>query len=267
MGTKTSIAQIKSTLLRPSLSSFFEVKIGIPNGLGIAGNEKWLDTSRQKNLNLLCSEVDLPGSQLITTDITNDFHGVTERRAYRRVFEEETNFTFYVDSSDYTPVKFFERWIEYISNGVGDQAAPQDLKKNDYFYRMRYPEGNDGYTSQDGLEVRKFERDLKYTGLTYNFINSYPVSITSMPVSYDGSDILKCTVAMTYIRYVINHGTWKWPPTIAKSGKEGQSTNPFDPLLQSIINGDADIPYTPPSLLTPPSLTPTTPTLLGPNVA
>ena len=120
MGTKTSIATIKSTLLKPSLTSFFEVKIGIPPGLS-----SWIGI-RERDLNLLCSEVDLPGSQLITTDITNDFHGVTERRAYRRVFEEETNFTFYVDSTDYTPVKFFERWIEYISNGVGDQAAPED---------------------------------------------------------------------------------------------------------------------------------------------
>ena len=25
-----------------------------------------------------------------------------------------------------------------------------------------------------------------------------------MPVSYDGSDLLKCSVAMTYIRYVVD---------------------------------------------------------------
>ena len=121
MGTKTSIATIKSTLLKPSLSSFFEVKIGIPSGLS-----SWLGI-RERDLNLLCSEVSLPGSSLATTEITNDFHGVTERHAYRRIFEEQTDFTFYVDSSDYTPIKFFERWIEYISNGVGEQAAPEDL--------------------------------------------------------------------------------------------------------------------------------------------
>ena len=131
MGTKTSIATIKSTLLKPSLSSFFEVKIGIPSGLS-----SWLGI-RERDLNLLCSEVSLPGSSLATTEITNDFHGVTERHAYRRIFEEQTDFTFYVDSSDYTPIKFFERWIEYITNGVGEQAAPQDLKTNNYFYRMR----------------------------------------------------------------------------------------------------------------------------------
>ena len=226
MGTKTSIATIKSTLLKPSLTSFFEVKIGIPPGL-----EDWLGTTRQGDLNLLCSEVDLPGSQLVTTDITNDFHGVTERRAYRRVFEEETNFTFYVDSTDYTPVKFFERWIEYISNGVGDEASPEDLQQNNYFYRMRYPDGDEGYAAQQGLQVRKFERDLKYTGLTYKFVKSYPVSITSMPVSYDGSDVLKCTVAMTYIRYVVNQGNWEWSPSLSKS-----IGNIFNPFTQSQFN-------------------------------
>ena len=240
----------------------FEVKIGIP-----PGHSRWLGI-RERDLNLLCSEVDLPGSQLITTDITNDFHGVTERRAYRRVFEEETNFTFYVDSTDYTPVKFFERWIEYISNGVGDQAAPQDLKQNNYFYRMRYPDGDRGYTSQQGLQVRKFERDLKYTGLTYNFVKSYPLAITSMPVSYDGSDILKCNVSMTYNRYVVNQVNWKSPPSLQKRvSQEAQSTNPFDPILQSVINASGDIPYTPPALAIPPLPPLPTPTLLGPNVA
>ena len=257
MGTKTSIATIKSTLLKPSLTSFFEVKIGIPSGLS-----SWLGI-RERDLNLLCSEVDLPGSSLATTEITNDFHGVTERRAYRRIFEEETNFTFYVDSSDYTPIKFFERWIEYITNGVGEQAAPEDLKQNNYFYRMRYPDGPRGYTSQQGLEVRKFERDLKYTGLTYNFVKSYPVSITSMPVSYDGSDILKCNVSMTYIRYVINQGTWEWPPSLSKS-----IGNAFTPLTQSQINASGDIAYLPPAVRTPPfDPTPPPPSILGPNVA
>ena len=250
MGTKTSIATIKSTLLKPSLTSFFEVKIGIPSGLS-----SWLGI-RERDLNLLCSEVSLPGSSLATTEITNDFHGVTERHAYRRIFEEQTDFTFYVDSSDYTPIKFFERWIEYITNGVGDQAAPEDLKTNNYFYRMRYPEGDRGYTAQQGLEVRKFERDLKYTGLTYSFVKSYPLAITSMPVTYDGSDILKCNVSMTYIRYVINQGNWEWPPTIGESVEAGQSTNPFDPLLQSRINSSGDIPYFPPLSLNPPFMRP-----------
>ena len=75
----------------------------------------------------------------------------------------------------------------------------------DSTYRCRYPEGdgdgNGGYTS-NGLTVKKFERDYR-NELTYKFVKSYPVDITSMPVQYDASNLLKCTVALTYIRYVV----------------------------------------------------------------
>ena len=66
---------------------------------------------------------------------------------------------------------------------------------------MRYPEGNNGYRAT-GLSVTKFERNYTQS-LKYEFIKSYPLSITSMPVSYNGSDLLRCTVSMTYLRYVV----------------------------------------------------------------
>ena len=231
MGTKTSIATIKSTLLKPSLSSFFEVKIGIPSGLS-----SWLGI-RERDLNLLCSEVSLPGSSLATTEITNDFHGVTERHAYRRIFEEQTDFTFYVDSSDYTPIKFFERWIEYIVDGVGDQTAPQDLKTNNYFYRMRYPDG-DGLSGRGGyigktMRIVKFERDYRPDRtLEYEFVKCFPLAITSMPLSYESSSLLKCSVSMTYIRYVVNPATGlEFPSNLLSRG-----FNPKSILDQSLAN-------------------------------
>ncbi len=232
MATKTSIATIKSTLLKPSLTSFFEVTIGIPDGL-----RTWLGTSRQGNLDLLCSEVDLPGSSVATTEITNDFTGVTERHAYRRIFEESTNFTFYVDAGQYTSIRFFERWLEYITNGVGDGMAGNDLTSNNYSYRMRYPEGSNGYTAT-GLTVKKFERDLgtMYQGIEYDFIKSYPLAITSMPVSYGGSDLLKCTVSMTYIRYIFKHaGEYEWP-ALAESNSTSNGSSIFDRNGQSRFN-------------------------------
>tara|TARA_E500000331_G_scaffold118611_1_gene115817 strand:- start:836 stop:1630 length:795 start_codon:yes stop_codon:yes gene_type:complete len=232
MATKTSIAQIKSTLLKPSLTSFFEVTIGIPNGL-----RSWLGTPRQENLNLLCSEVDLPGSSVATTEMTNDFTGVTERHAYRRIFEESTNFTFYVDAGQYTSIRFFERWLEYITNGVDDGNAGDDLTSQNYSYRMRYPDGNDGYTAS-GLTVKKFERDMgeMYQGIEYDFIKSFPLAITSMPVSYGGSDLLKCTVSMTYIRYIFKHeGQYKWP-SLAESSSTVNGGTIFDRTGQSRFN-------------------------------
>ena len=72
------------------------------------------------------------------------------------------------------------------------------LKGTNYSYRVRYP---DTYTAT-GLTVTKFERDYK-NQLRYDFVRSFPLAITSMPVSYEASSLLKCSVQMTYIRYIL----------------------------------------------------------------
>ena len=50
---------------------------------------------------------------------------------------------------------------------------------------------------------------------TYQFMRAYPLSISSMPVSYDGSSLLKCSVSLTYTRYVIKdlHKTYALSPS------------------------------------------------------
>ena len=84
---------------------------------------------------------------------------------------------------------------------------------------MKYP---DSYItgSKDnggGLRIVKFERDFDGAfigngprvvsgtgnGITYNFVRVFPIAVASMPVSYDASSLLKCTVSMSYIRYYI----------------------------------------------------------------
>jgi len=40
--------------------------------------------------------------------------------------------------------------------------------------------------------------------LAYNFIGAYPIAVTSMPVSYDTTQVLKSTVSFTYLRYYID---------------------------------------------------------------
>ena len=207
MPTARNIADIKSNLLRPALTSHFEVEIGLPNDapefrrfLGL--NKVPYGATDQTQLQLMCSEATLPGSNIATFDINDNFHGVTERHAYRRIYDDRIDLTFYVDAENYLPIRFFETWIKYIvdesiepgNKGVGSEDP-------NYFYRVRYPEGKGGYTSQ-GLKVIKFERDYKQK-LEYNFIKSFPISINSMPISYDSSSLLKCTVSMTYIRYVL----------------------------------------------------------------
>jgi len=188
MPTPLSVSKIKSQLLSPALTSHFEVVIGIPKDLqSVLG-------INQERLNLMCSEASLPGSQLTTLELTNDRTGVTEKHAYRRLFDDRLDLTFYVDAKNYIPIKFFETWIQYIMN-----ENPQETIRKNYAYRVKYP---DDYISDQGLIVRKFEKDYKSV-LEYEFVRSFPLAISSMSVSYDASSLLKCQVSMSYIRYIL----------------------------------------------------------------
>ena len=220
MPTVRNIAKIKSSLLHPALTSHFEVKIPIPGG-GFGNFLKYNGVNLdQERLNLMCSEATLPGSNLATFEINDNFHGVTERHAYRRVYDDRIDLTFYVDADNYLPIRYFETWIKYIVDESRGKQADKNAGSEDrnYFYRVRYPEGTNGYTS-DGLTVTKFERtgntdNSSYQGSTleYKFIRAFPISINSMPVSYDSSSLLKCTVSMSYIRYVLMQGDNKAEP-------------------------------------------------------
>ena len=209
--TPKKIEDIKANLLHPALTSHFEVKIPIPGG-GFGNFLKYNGVNLdQERLNLMCSEATLPGSNLATFEINDNFHGVTERHAYRRVYDDRIDLTFYVNADEvgsYLPIRYFETWMKWIvdeSMGDSNKGAGVNSFSRNYFYRVRYPEGKNGYTA-DGLTVTKFERDYTQT-LEYKFIRAFPISVNSMPVSYDSSSLLKCTVSMSYIRYVLIQGS------------------------------------------------------------
>ncbi len=195
----------KHKILQPSLTSYFLVHIIEPAGTWGAfkteNNIKVSGAKGQTELNLLCNETVLPGSSLATHSITSDFTGVTEKHAYRRNFDDRIDLTFMVnaDNNAYLPIKFFEGWIKYISDEKTEQGYGVPDKQ--YSYRMKYPEEYYG-----GLAITKFERNHHSGGpeLTYHFVNAFPISMTSMPVSYDTSQMLKCTVSFSYIRYYVD---------------------------------------------------------------
>ena len=198
MPTTKSVADVKANLLRPALTSHFEVSIGIPDAL-----TDFIGTRSQNKLNLMCSEAVLPGSALATIEINNDYQGVTERHAYRRQFDQSIDLTFYVDGENYLPIKFFEKWISFVMN----EGSDNELAFSNYSYRTRYP---DEYTAT-GLTVTKFERDFEKAQniIEYDFVRSFPLAITSMPISYEASSLLKVSVQMTYLRYILKGNSEK----------------------------------------------------------
>ena len=216
-----SLSEVKAKLLNPATTSHFQVMIGDPRQHGdnpgsfvgylkrqglIELNGRGLPSETRDKLNLMCSETSLPGSNLATTELTNDFTGVTERHVHRRIFDDRIDLSFYCDAVEYLPIRYFEAWIQFIGNEKMDNKSPH------FYYRMRFPNQYKG-----SLEITKFEKNLeakrgsadrirRAIPLTYSFINAYPISIASMPVTYDSSSLLKCTVSFTYSRYITTPG-------------------------------------------------------------
>ena len=247
------IREIKSKLLSPALTSLYYVQIPLPSTgpLNLAYFNSAGVPIDQDRLNLMCCETVLPGSRLATLELNNDRTGVTEKHAHRKIYDDRIDLTFYVNAENYMPIRFFETWINYITRQHTEriEGNPGALDR-DYFYRFEYP---DTYISDSGMRITKFEKStfgtpknnfLGHLGvqpetagqLTYTFIRAFPLSIASMPVSYDQSNLLKCTVSMSYVRYVVDGTNPPVFPELASTGSTAAPDRPFDPRTQADAN-------------------------------
>ena len=198
---RKSISQVKAQLLNPATTSHFQVSVSFQNPrFNKFKSEIGLNLD-QGRLNILCSDAALPGSRFLTAEINNNLPGVRERHVYRRSYDDQINLSFYCDADQYLPIRFFEAWMNFIAGtSVSENVASQK-----YSYRVKFP---DQYQKDSSLEITKFEKNLdsrrKVRPLTYKFVNCFPLAINTMPVSYDASNLLKCTVGMAYSRYFID---------------------------------------------------------------
>jgi len=191
---------LKSKILDLAQTSIFQVKVKPPAEVlrflrnTMRGSDLTNDTL--DDIYLLCHDAKLPATSLATHDVTDDDQGVTEKLAYRRIYDESIDLTFYVDHN-YKVIELFDGWIDYIS-GLGVTGTRDQYKSVPTPFRFAYP---DSY--RDNIYLTKFEKDLsRSTSLGYTFIGAYPSSMISIPVTYGASDILRCTVSFTYVRYV-----------------------------------------------------------------
>ena len=202
------ITDFKPIIANLAQTSHYQVMFG-----GIGGsllgylNARGVDTRFiTENAGLLCSSASIPGSSLATADINGNFMGVQEKMAHTRIFTQ-IQLEFYVDS-DYRMMKFLEHWMEFIGNG-----SVQDPTDTQYGYRMNFP---DEYKS-NSTKIIKFDRDY-LRELEYNFIGLFPINLSSIPVSYESSQILKVSASFNYERYIPGKIT-------SKSKKTGKVNN------------------------------------------
>ena len=143
---------------------------------------------------ILCSDASLPTTTYATAEVRDNFMGVPQQFAHTRIYTD-IDFQFYIDE-DYTLLKIFEGWMEYISSGADDSTIQEDRA---FYRRMRYP---DSYKCNT-MYINKFEKNFKRT-MRYRFVNVFPKSMSTIPVTYGPADILKVSVSFNYDRYIVN---------------------------------------------------------------
>jgi len=166
-----------------------------------------IDDFVKYKLGYLCSEATLPTTSFATAEVKDNFMGIPQEFAHTRLYTD-IDLTYYVDS-DYSILRFFEGWMDYIAGGnfkrpnnfgandLTEPAAGTDLSPKIY-RRFNFP---DDYKIQN-MQIIKFERDFDKM-LEYTFVNAFPKGITSMPVSYGPADLLKVTITFNFDRYVV----------------------------------------------------------------
>ena len=208
-----------------SLTSQFKVSLHLTDGgselmdwlknSGVINNPKYNRTNPYI-YDFYCAEAVIPGVQFDVTEEMGSRQGTIERFPTRRIFPEFT-MTFYVDN-EYNLIRLFEEWMNYINPlyaGTGilppspiGQGNNLGKDRRDFF-RFRYPDEYKRIISLTKFE-RNFNSDdpkkIKFSPqLTYRMLEAFPTNITAMPLTYEGSQIVKTTVTFQYIRYVMEY--------------------------------------------------------------
>ena len=216
MPSPKKISDIKPLLTNVAKTSHYQVQFG-----GLHGTlMKYLserDISQRfitEDAGLLCSSASLPGSSLATADINGNRMGVSEKMAHTRIFSD-ISLEFYVDS-DYRILNFLEHWIEFASNGHWKtDGTGKNMIDKAYYYRMRYP----SEYKCESTKIYKFDNGFDRM-IEYTFYGMFPINLSSLPVSYQSSDVLRVSASFNFERYIAG-STYSQNRYLGTSGNRG----------------------------------------------
>ena len=209
---KHTMSALKSKILQPSLTSHYELYIQASPEVNTVLSQlgPGLDVSApgtgpskiEDRLVVPCTEASLPGSRVATHELKDDYTGITQKHAYRRLYDDSANFTFYVDAEEYYVIRYFEGWLSWIHQENFSGLDFNHVFQQNFNQRMAFPKSY--YAAE--LSITKFERDYNTQSgkLLYQFRDAFPIGISAMPMSYDSSQLMKCTVEFQFSRYIVS---------------------------------------------------------------
>ena len=210
---------------KPSLSNTFDVYIKGSFG-GISNDD----------INFMAYEAVLPGTSYETAQVYGDRMGRIEQYPTRRIYPN-VDVSFYIDQ-DYKVLKFFEAWMNTISANTGDVDNSYVV----YNYANSY---------EAEVNITKFERNFRNNKnklvkggvyahpsnmVTYTLRNAYPVNLISVPVSYDGTNILRTTVTFNYDVYNFKLGGFQTDGGDKGPSVSGPGSDPEPQTTADYIN-------------------------------
>lgn len=172
----------------------------------------------QQRMNLLCQDIQIPGSTFNSVDVRMPKKGLTQKMAAAKMYNE-LDVTFICDLGS-TPISFFKMWQDMTIGIQPGQVAPEPIYSKDSKYttlpHMAYAQRYyDDYTADviinklekygvtKGEVVKKDEtnyvkREDYHVPLKVRLVNAYPYSFSTVAYSAGPAQAVKCTVAFYY---------------------------------------------------------------------
>ena len=172
----------------------------------------------QQRMNLLCQDIQIPGSTFNSVDVKMPKKGLTQKMASAKMYNE-LDVSFICDLGS-TPIAFFKMWQDMTIGIQPSQASPEPIYSKDSRYttlpHMAYAQRYyDDYTADvvinklekygvtKGEVVRKDETDFVkredyHVPFKVRLVNAYPYSFSTVAYSAGPAQAVKCTVAFYY---------------------------------------------------------------------
>ena len=188
MSTLRTLSKFQSKLqgggARPNL---FEVSIpDLPDAAKNSSPKATWGSDEQENFSIMCKAAQLPASTIASIDVP--FRGRTLKVAGDRTIEN-WNITI-INDEDFAIRNAMEAWMNAIaklSNNTG-AVNPSSYMTDAYVYQLgrgyssgRFSKANSG--TDDGESVTPLK--------SYKFLDIFPVSVSSIDLSYDSSDTIE----------------------------------------------------------------------------
>ena len=172
----------------------------------------------QQRMNLLCQDIQIPGSTFNSVDLKMPKKGLTQKMSSAKMYNE-LDVSFICDLGS-TPIAFFKMWQDMTIGIQPGQASPEPIYSKDSRYttlpHMAYAQRYyDDYTADvvinklekygvtKGEVVRKDETDFVkredyHVPFKVRLVNAYPYSFSTVAYSAGPAQAVKCTVAFYY---------------------------------------------------------------------